>query len=158
MHAVSLGKAVAAGVLLRHRRRGFNTLWPSVHPDEEFLRHVRCDMHNVFNSHMTCSIWMLMLRGSPTLHTDFIHKCSCQLWRTCEVVTDHLYHLNRNRTCLTLTICGKISDAVKRYSYLLGQTELFKHFVDIKVRRFCFSSKSVRSHACLTCFIESARS
>ena len=28
----------------------------------------------------------------------------------------------------------KISDAVKRYSYLLGQTELFKHFVDIKVR------------------------
>jgi len=27
----------------------------------------------------------------------------------------------------------KIADAVKRYSYLLGQTELFKHFVDIKV-------------------------
>ena len=27
----------------------------------------------------------------------------------------------------------QISDAVKRYSYLLGQTELFKHFVDIKV-------------------------
>ena len=32
-----------------------------------------------------------------------------------------------------LTIYVKISDAVKRYSYLLGQTELFKHFVDIKV-------------------------
>ena len=28
---------------------------------------------------------------------------------------------------------AKISDAVKRYSYLLGQTELFKYFVDIKV-------------------------
>jgi hypothetical protein len=27
----------------------------------------------------------------------------------------------------------QITDAVKRYSYLLGQTELFKHFVDIKV-------------------------
>jgi hypothetical protein len=33
---------------------------------------------------------------------------------------------------LQLTSC-KITDAVKRYSYLLGQTELFKHFVDIKV-------------------------
>ena len=29
----------------------------------------------------------------------------------------------------------QITDAVKRYSYLLGQTELFKHFVDIKVGR-----------------------
>ncbi|KAL4068818.1 SNF2 family N-terminal domain-containing protein [Scleroderma yunnanense] len=29
----------------------------------------------------------------------------------------------------------KISDAVKRYSYLLGQTELFKHFVDLKKAR-----------------------
>lgn len=28
---------------------------------------------------------------------------------------------------------AQIQDAVKRYSYLLGQTELFKHFVDIKV-------------------------
>ena len=28
---------------------------------------------------------------------------------------------------------AQISDAMKRYSYLLGQTELFKHFVDIKV-------------------------
>ena len=27
----------------------------------------------------------------------------------------------------------KMSDAIKRYSYLLGQTELFKHFVDMKV-------------------------
>ena len=26
-------------------------------------------------------------------------------------------------------------DAVNQYSYLLGQTELFKHFVDIKVHR-----------------------
>ncbi|KAJ3557468.1 hypothetical protein NM688_g1461 [Phlebia brevispora] len=30
---------------------------------------------------------------------------------------------------------AKITDAVKRYSYLLGQTELFKHFVDIKKAR-----------------------
>ncbi|KAG7446305.1 SNF2 family DNA-dependent ATPase [Guyanagaster necrorhizus] len=30
---------------------------------------------------------------------------------------------------------AKISDAVKRYTYLLGQTELFKHFVDIKRAR-----------------------
>ncbi|KAH8099849.1 SNF2 family DNA-dependent ATPase [Cristinia sonorae] len=30
---------------------------------------------------------------------------------------------------------AKISDAVKRYSYLLGQTELFKHFVDLKARK-----------------------
>jgi SWI/SNF-related matrix-associated actin-dependent regulator of chromatin subfamily A member 5 len=28
---------------------------------------------------------------------------------------------------------SKMSDAVKRYSYLLGQTDLFKHFVDLKV-------------------------
>ncbi|KAF9001708.1 SNF2 family N-terminal domain-containing protein [Cyathus striatus] len=30
---------------------------------------------------------------------------------------------------------AKVADAVKRYSYLLGQTELFKHFVDIKKAR-----------------------
>ncbi|TFK20464.1 transcription activator snf2l1 [Coprinopsis marcescibilis] len=30
---------------------------------------------------------------------------------------------------------AKISDAVKRYSYLLGQTELFKHFVDMQRAR-----------------------
>ncbi|KAL5508749.1 hypothetical protein ACEPAG_4728 [Sanghuangporus baumii] len=30
---------------------------------------------------------------------------------------------------------AKISDAVKRYSYLLGQTDLFKHFVDTKRAR-----------------------
>ncbi|KAJ4475673.1 SNF2 family N-terminal domain-containing protein [Lentinula aciculospora] len=30
---------------------------------------------------------------------------------------------------------AKAADAVKRYSYLLGQTELFKHFVDIKRAR-----------------------
>jgi len=35
---------------------------------------------------------------------------------------------------------SKIADAVKRYSYLLGQTELFKHFVDIKVSS-CFQKK-----------------
>lgn len=29
---------------------------------------------------------------------------------------------------------NKQVDAVKRYSYLLGQTELFRHFVDMKVR------------------------
>ena len=28
----------------------------------------------------------------------------------------------------------KVADAVKRYSYLLGQTDLFRHFVDVKVR------------------------
>jgi SWI/SNF-related matrix-associated actin-dependent regulator of chromatin subfamily A member 5 len=27
----------------------------------------------------------------------------------------------------------QITDSVKRYSYLLGQTDLFRHFVDIKV-------------------------
>ncbi|THH20194.1 hypothetical protein EW146_g1133 [Bondarzewia mesenterica] len=30
---------------------------------------------------------------------------------------------------------AKITDAVKRYSYLLGQTDLFKHFVDMKRAR-----------------------
>ncbi|KAJ7623380.1 SNF2 family N-terminal domain-containing protein [Roridomyces roridus] len=30
---------------------------------------------------------------------------------------------------------AKVADAVKRYSYLLGQTDLFKHFVDIKRAR-----------------------
>lgn len=30
---------------------------------------------------------------------------------------------------------AKTADAVKRYSYLLGQTELFKHFVDLKKSR-----------------------
>src|ERR1700744_6718798 len=30
-------------------------------------------------------------------------------------------------------IC-KVADAVKRYSYLLGQTDLFRHFVDMQVR------------------------
>ncbi|KAM6494001.1 SNF2 family N-terminal domain containing protein [Amanita muscaria] len=30
---------------------------------------------------------------------------------------------------------AKVADAVKRYSYLLGQTELFKHFMDIKKAR-----------------------
>ncbi|KAI0348202.1 SNF2 family DNA-dependent ATPase [Trametopsis cervina] len=30
---------------------------------------------------------------------------------------------------------AKVQDAVKRYSYLLGQTDLFKHFVDIKKAR-----------------------
>ncbi|KAG5350414.1 hypothetical protein C0989_011178 [Termitomyces sp. Mn162] len=33
------------------------------------------------------------------------------------------------------TDAGQVADAVKRYSYLLGQTELFKHFVDIKRAR-----------------------
>ncbi|KAF8985487.1 hypothetical protein BDQ17DRAFT_1376737, partial [Cyathus striatus] len=30
---------------------------------------------------------------------------------------------------------AKVADAVKRYSYLLRQTELFDHFVDIKKAR-----------------------
>lgn len=29
-----------------------------------------------------------------------------------------------------------MADAIKRYSYLLGQTDLFKHFVDMKVSIF----------------------
>ena len=33
-------------------------------------------------------------------------------------------------------ITHKVSDAVKLYAYLLGQTELFKHFVNIKVFHF----------------------
>ena len=27
-----------------------------------------------------------------------------------------------------------MADAIKRYSYLLGQTDLFRHFVDMKAR------------------------
>jgi hypothetical protein len=38
------------------------------------------------------------------------------------------------RLCRNVLTVHQITDAVKRYSYLLGQTELFKHFVDIKVR------------------------
>lgn len=38
-----------------------------------------------------------------------------------------LYHFDFSLTGL------QMSDAVKRYSYLLGQTDLFKHFVDMKV-------------------------
>jgi hypothetical protein len=34
----------------------------------------------------------------------------------------------------------QITDAVKRYSYLLGQTDLFKHFVDIKASYTRFSN------------------
>ncbi|KAF8499331.1 P-loop containing nucleoside triphosphate hydrolase protein [Hysterangium stoloniferum] len=30
---------------------------------------------------------------------------------------------------------AKITDSIKRYSYLLGQTDLFRHFVDVKVPR-----------------------
>ena len=46
--------------------------------------------------------------------------------------------------CLYLLVLRpfQIADAVKRYSYLLGQTELFKHFVDIKVCLNFFSSCS----------------
>lgn len=36
-----------------------------------------------------------------------------------------------------MNVLSQITDSVKRYSFLLGQTELFKHFVDIKV---CFRS------------------
>jgi hypothetical protein len=34
-----------------------------------------------------------------------------------------------------VTYMSQIADAVKCYSHLLGQTELFKHFIDIKVNR-----------------------
>ena len=37
----------------------------------------------------------------------------------------------------------QLADAVKRYSYLLGQTELFKHFVDIKVVLSSFLTDSI---------------
>lgn len=42
---------------------------------------------------------------------------------------------------------------MKRYSYLLGQTELFKHFVDLKVRPFPASPSFAHSY-----FAESPRS
>jgi SWI/SNF-related matrix-associated actin-dependent regulator of chromatin subfamily A member 5 len=38
---------------------------------------------------------------------------------------------------LPLTFCthaSQVTDALKRYSYLLGQTDLFRHFVDVQVR------------------------
>ena len=60
--------------------------------------------------------------------------------------------------CLVLLVDSiQISDAVKRYSYLLGQTELFKHFVDIKVTlvahasrlaSFMFCTESTRPGVC----------
>jgi len=43
-----------------------------------------------------------------------------------------------------LTKTSQVADAVKRYSYLLGQTELFKHFVNIKVFFFFFFILSSR--------------
>jgi len=46
------------------------------------------------------------------------------------------YHRASNH--MQFTNASKIADAVKRYSYLLGQTELFKHFVDIKVTTLRF--------------------
>ena len=46
----------------------------------------------------------------------------------------------------------KVADAVKRYAYLLGQTELFKHFVDIKVFLRYFNAVP---H--FNCFIQRAR-
>jgi SWI/SNF-related matrix-associated actin-dependent regulator of chromatin subfamily A member 5 len=30
---------------------------------------------------------------------------------------------------------AKLADSMKRFNYLLGQTELFQHFVDLKVSR-----------------------
>lgn len=44
-------------------------------------------------------------------------------------------HTVPSYTCrLMLKETLQIADSVKRYSFLLGQTELFKHFVDIKVQ------------------------
>lgn len=37
--------------------------------------------------------------------------------------------------CLPLPLNKQLADSMKRFSYLLGQTELFQHFVDIKVSR-----------------------
>jgi hypothetical protein len=48
----------------------------------------------------------------------------------------------------------QIADAVKRYSYLLGQTELFKHFVDIKVRKMLFYSLPLSTHPPLPSALE----
>ena len=54
-------------------------------------------------------------------------KSSARLWTRPRYVSPHCDDLT--------TLNGlQVADAVKRYSYLLGQTELFKHFVDIKVR------------------------
>jgi hypothetical protein len=52
----------------------------------------------------------------------------------------------------------QVADAVKRYSYLLGQTDLFRHFVDVQVRlSLCFTlspnfmfTLTFREHATLT--------
>jgi SWI/SNF-related matrix-associated actin-dependent regulator of chromatin subfamily A member 5 len=44
--------------------------------------------------------------------------------------------LSTRRAQITNRSIIQIADSVKRYSFLLGQTELFKHFVDIKVRLF----------------------
>jgi len=30
-------------------------------------------------------------------------------------------------------LTDKLADSMKRFNYLLGQTELFQHFVDLKV-------------------------
>jgi hypothetical protein len=37
------------------------------------------------------------------------------------------------------TYATQVADSVKRYSYLVGQTELFKHFVDLKAKEGCVS-------------------
>ena len=49
---------------------------------------------------------------------------------------------------------AQISDAVKRYSYLLGQTDLFKYFVDIKASHVHLCPVSAHPFA----FSESSRS
>lgn len=40
-------------------------------------------------------------------------------------------------TCVMYSHTVQVADAVKRYAYLLGQTDLFKYFVDIKVNSIC---------------------
>jgi hypothetical protein len=46
----------------------------------------------------------------------------------------------------------QITDSVKRYSFLLGQTELFKHFVDIKVCRvYCTNGTLLTSWSMPAC-------
>ena len=40
----------------------------------------------------------------------------------------------RYHFCVFCVHPSQVADAVKRYSYLLGQTDLFRHFVNVQVR------------------------
>ncbi|KIY43532.1 hypothetical protein FISHEDRAFT_53398 [Fistulina hepatica ATCC 64428] len=63
---------------------------------------------------------------SDVVPSNIVSRQVCRKKQKRRAAEDHLavkrHEMDKN----------KISDAVKRYSYLLGQTELFKHFVDIQ--------------------------